>query len=123
MDSAGHIDGVGCGAVFQAQYGSGLSPGWVWAPYARGRGWRADGEEFHTVFAHLAFTAHPKRVLALWPFIAGSALLLGAAAYLDARARRRIRTGFCRKCDYDCRGLPGGTAARCPECGAQPGGG
>jgi len=35
---------------------------------------------------------------------------------LDDIARRRVRAGFCPKCDYDRTGLAAG--AVCPECGA-----
>jgi hypothetical protein len=58
--------------------------------------------------------------LPLWwplPFLAvGTA----AAWRLDTVARRRVRLNLCPKCNYDRAGIA--ADAKCPECGAMPGG-
>src|SRR2546421_12907398 len=52
----------------------------------------------------------------LWIPLCALAAPAGLLWYPDARAARRRRTGVCRSCGYDRRGL--GAEATCPECGA-----
>ncbi|MGH7131407.1 MAG: hypothetical protein ACREJO_05630 [Phycisphaerales bacterium] len=55
----------------------------------------------------------------LWPIaLVGLGSGAGLLQWDRYARRRRAMAGHCRKCGYDLAGLPRGTGAPCPECGA-----
>lgn len=55
--------------------------------------------------------------LPIWSLSVLAALVAVSGWFLDAKARRRARTGACQSCGYSVTGLP--TATNCPECGTE----
>jgi len=56
--------------------------------------------------------------LPLWVFAVPTLFAVAIGWKCENAARRRVRTGLCRSCNYDRTGLPEG--AVCPECGSKP---
>ena len=71
--------------------------------------WRAR----HDDFRHSVYFQFP-----LWVPIVLVGAICSLVWRLDTLARRRALLNLCRRCNYDRTGLPGGSGAKCPECGA-----
>jgi hypothetical protein len=69
---------------------------------------------------HMSFGRAEFWLAPLWPLALSGAIAAAAAWRADCAANRRARLNLCFKCGYDRTGLPRGSGAKCPECGAAP---